>query len=102
MARSMAATLPPTVRRPALAAPCLRGIPMGVDDFDGRGHFAKRTPLHRFRCVDCSYGASRSTAPERCPMCGGSAWEFEDWRPFSALVGDLAQRQSSAKGSTPL
>jgi rubredoxin len=40
-----------------------------------------RTQLHR--CTVCSYGASRSAAPERCPMCGESSWEFEDWRQFS-------------------
>jgi hypothetical protein len=27
-------------------------------------------------------------------MCGGSAWEFEDWRPFSNLNSDLAPRQN--------
>jgi hypothetical protein len=30
-------------------------------------------------------------APERCPMCGGSSWEFENWRPFSQLQVDLSQ-----------
>jgi hypothetical protein len=23
-------------------------------------------------------------------MCGGSTWEYESWRPFSALSSDLA------------
>jgi hypothetical protein len=46
--------------------------------------------LHRFRCAECSYGASSRAAPERCPMCGGSAWEFEAWRPFSRVNRDLA------------
>jgi hypothetical protein len=27
------------------------------------------------RCVGCGYGVSVSIAPERCPMCSGSAWE---------------------------
>ena len=49
-----------------------------------------RKQLHSFRCTVCSYGASRSAAPERCPMCGGSSWEFEDWRPFSNLTLDLS------------
>jgi len=42
---------------------------------------AARTPLARFRCVSCNYGASRAAAPERCPMCGGTVWEYERWRP---------------------
>jgi rubrerythrin len=46
-------------------------------------------PVHRFKCVDCSYGASRRMAPERCPMCGSSVWEHETWRPFSAFVEDV-------------
>jgi hypothetical protein len=34
--------------------------------------------------LDAVYGASRSIAPERCPMCGGSVWENQPWRPFSS------------------
>jgi hypothetical protein len=35
------------------------------------------------RCVTCGYGAM--TASEiRCAMCGGEAWDFAEWRPFSA------------------
>jgi hypothetical protein len=44
----------------------------------------KRLPLARFSCAGCGYGASRAIAPERCPMCGGSVWENEQWRPFSS------------------
>jgi rubredoxin len=40
-------------------------------------------PLLRFRCSNCGYGASRPTPPERCPMCGGTTWEYDAWRPFS-------------------
>jgi rubrerythrin len=47
-------------------------------------------PLSQFRCSDCSYGASRRIAPERCPICGASTWEFEPWRPFTNLATDLA------------
>jgi hypothetical protein len=50
-------------------------------------------PIFRFRCVACSYGASRTTAPERCPMCGGSEWDHETWRPFSRLVADLSLKR---------
>jgi len=40
-----------------------------------------RTPvliaLTRFSCASCAYGASSRIAPERCPMCGGTAWHLE-------------------------
>jgi hypothetical protein len=42
------------------------------------------------RCNGCGYGATRNSAPDRCPMCGGSSWDYESWRPFSALLRDLA------------
>jgi hypothetical protein len=44
----------------------------------------KRLPLELFSCTGCGYGASRPIAPERCPMCGGSVWENQPWRPFSS------------------
>jgi rubrerythrin len=34
--------------------------------------------LFRFRCVGCGYGASCKIAPERCPMCSGKTWEYEE------------------------
>jgi hypothetical protein len=68
---------------------------VSVEDLDARSPLVGATPLHRFRCVGCSYGASRSAAPERCPMCGGSTWEYEAWRPFSNLASDLAPKQDS-------
>jgi hypothetical protein len=46
------------------------------------------TPLSRFRCSGCGYGASCRMAPDRCPMCGGSVWEFEEWRPFGEFLRD--------------
>jgi hypothetical protein len=46
-------------------------------------------PLLRFRCRDCSYGASSRREPVRCPMCGGVAWEAEGWHPFADLETDL-------------
>jgi hypothetical protein len=72
---------------------------MSVDGFERSRQAPSGPPLHRFRCVGCSYGASRAAAPERCPMCGGSAWEFEDWSPFSDLLGDLAPKTGHAGGS---
>ena len=64
---------------------------MAIQRHDGPGKPSAASPVDRFRCVDCSYGASRAMAPERCPMCGGSSWEFENWRPFSQLQVDLSQ-----------
>jgi hypothetical protein len=32
------------------------------------------------------------SAPERCPMCGGSVWEFEQWRLFTQFLSDLDYR----------
>lgn len=45
--------------------------------------------LRRFTCGDCGYGASRRTEPSRCPMCGGTGWAEERWRPTDALLHDL-------------
>jgi rubrerythrin len=70
---------------------------MSTEQFDRRRPFTGRTPVHRFRCVKCSFGASRSAAPERCPMCGGSAWEYEAWRPFSELAADVAPKQGTTE-----
>jgi hypothetical protein len=72
---------------------------MSVEQFHGRSGSGRTTPRRRFRCTACSYGASREAAPERCPMCGGSEWDFEDWRPFSSLTADLAPRQSTPKAA---
>ena len=56
---------------------------------------ATQFQLSRFCCDGCGYGASCRVAPERCPMCGGSTWEYEAWRPFSNLVSDLAPQQGT-------
>lgn len=42
-------------------------------------------PLFRLRCIDCGYGASCRTIPDRCPMCGRSRW--------SADQSDIAARR---------
>jgi hypothetical protein len=34
--------------------------------------------LSQFRCAACGYGASCKIAPERCPMCGGGSWEYQE------------------------
>lgn len=67
----------------------LRDAPAAVleDAFESR---PRRLP--EFHCLGCGYGASRGSAPDRCPMCGGTTWEYEDWRPFSQLNDDLAPK----------
>ncbi len=48
--------------------------PPGDDEVEG--HVA-RPPLWDFRCGECGYRARSRAAPERCPMCGGTVWEFD-------------------------
>jgi hypothetical protein len=48
-----------------------------------------KAPLIEFRCTGCGYGASCRIAPERCPMCSASVWEYQPWRPYASLVPDL-------------
>jgi rubrerythrin len=69
---------------------------MATQERDGQSQDRIAGPVHRFRCVDCSYGVSRRMAPERCPMCGSSVWEHESWRPFSEFLADV-----SAAGESP-
>jgi hypothetical protein len=63
---------------------------MTIEGLDSSNFDGNQGPSLRFRCVGCSYGASRPTAPERCPMCGESEWEYETWRPFSRLAADIS------------
>ncbi len=44
---------------------------------------ANQPALSGFRCDRCGYGASCRSAPERCPMCGGSDWRLERRPSFS-------------------
>jgi rubrerythrin len=48
--------------------------------------------LSRFRCAQCGYGASRRIAPERCPLCSGTVWEYERSQPFGSFLRDLDPR----------
>lgn len=66
---------------------------MTIEGLDSSSLDGNHGPSFRFRCAACSYGATRATAPERCPMCGGSEWDHETWRPFSRLVADLSVRK---------
>lgn len=36
-----------------------------------------------FQCAGCGYGAVPSTAPQRCPMCGGERWDMAPRHLFS-------------------
>jgi hypothetical protein len=47
------------------------------------------SPLLRLSCDGCGYGVSVRQTPKRCPMCGGSAWHVEGWRPWGDLTHDL-------------
>ena len=67
---------------------------MAVEEVN-RGNPDREGPVFRFRCTDCAYGASRRAAPERCPMCGGSTWDYEAWRPFSSLISDVAPTEET-------
>jgi rubredoxin len=49
---------------------------------------AEPPPLSHFRCAACGYGVCRAAAPERCPMCAGSAWVTAAWRPWATLDAD--------------
>jgi hypothetical protein len=47
------------------------------------------SPLEQFQCAACGYGASVRIVPERCPMCSGSVWDHQPWRPFTHLDQQL-------------
>jgi hypothetical protein len=62
----------------------------------------KRTAvLSRFRCCECRYGASRHTAPEQCPMCGATTWEYEPWPPYGILARESGPMNGRKPGSDP-
>ena len=60
--------------------------------------------LVRLRCRDCGYGVSARVAPVTCPMCRGTSWEHDAWRPFSGVLQNLAatQRGSTEKATAGL
>jgi hypothetical protein len=59
-------------------------------------------PLKSFRCGDCGYGAARRSRPHRCPMCGGTSWEEQGWKPYAALFDDRAAAGIDEDASAPL
>jgi rubrerythrin len=40
-------------------------------------------------CAGCGYGVVVTAEPERCPLCGGTDWDFSPWRPFSGGSSEL-------------
>jgi hypothetical protein len=38
-------------------------------------------------CVRCGYGVAAGRAPDRCPMCGGTAWRERAVAPGSGNQG---------------
>ena len=50
-------------------------IDIYVDDAEAP---ARQDGTHaRYACARCAYGVSVARIPDRCPMCGGSAWQEE-------------------------
>jgi hypothetical protein len=66
-----------------------------------------RPPLFGLRCLGCGYAVRVRIAPDRCPMCGGSAWEHEGRRRDeasdldAALVRDLTAQAARARPRHP-
>ena len=46
-------------------------------------------PVSDYRCVDCGYGARRHEAPDRCPMCGATAWALVGRNVLEDMTGQL-------------
>jgi rubrerythrin len=53
---------------------------------DVRAHGVARRATRRrdLMCAVCGYGVVVTDEPERCPLCGGTDWDFSPWRPFSS------------------
>jgi hypothetical protein len=50
-----------------------------------------QTQVWRLRCAACGHGPGGRDASERCTECGGIVWDHDEWRPFTALPGDLVE-----------
>ena len=74
----------PPARTPAGLWPLGRNGTVAVGNNRLRSE-ERANPLIRFRCAGCGYGASRRMAPERCPMCSGTVWDYEARRPLANL-----------------
>ena len=61
------------------------GERLGVADVLARGVVRRRDLM----CAGCGYGIVVTDEPERCPLCGGTDWDFSPWRPFSGGGSEL-------------
>jgi hypothetical protein len=61
-----------------------RGVGSLVAREQGRADLPQTSALFELRCAACGYGVAVRIAPERCPMCGGVAWE----RPTELLSAE--------------
>jgi hypothetical protein len=51
------------------------------------------------RCAACGYGASCRIAPDRCPMCGGHAWEHKAPRSAHEVAADRGHSHGRCVGA---
>jgi hypothetical protein len=48
----------------------------------------------QFRCTECGYGVTRRVAPERCPMCAATTWDYvRQQRPFALDADEPLTRE---------
>jgi rubrerythrin len=59
------------------------GERLGVADVLAHGVARRATRRRDLMCAGCGYGVVVTDEPERCPLCGGTDWDFSPWRPFS-------------------
>jgi lipopolysaccharide biosynthesis regulator YciM len=45
--------------------------------------------LSEYRCPECGYGARARIAPERCPMCSSTVWDYVARERLRAAVETL-------------
>jgi len=56
---------------------------LGVADVLAHGVARRARRRRDLTCAGCGYGVVVTHEPERCPLCGGTDWDFSPWRPFS-------------------
>ena len=64
------------------------GERLGVADVLSDG-VARRPSRRDLMCAGCGYGVVVTDEPDRCPICGGTNWDFAPWRPFSGGEPEL-------------
>jgi hypothetical protein len=65
------------------------GKRLGVADVLAHGGARRATRRSDLTCAGCGYGVVVADEPERCPLCGGTDWDFSPWRPFSGGGSEL-------------